>query len=173
VLTERDPAVPPRREDVFRHLEDLRTGTFEGAEPRAHRVDLFRRAVELAGPVVEGVLSETNDVFLDGTGEVAAVPVQDDGAGGQAARWELSWKEQRGATGRSGGSVGPIQVWARFLRDFTHPHLGGSKAGSWPMQVTTPEDAERQELVVRAIVEAELHERIFEGGWQIVPSFRN
>jgi hypothetical protein len=39
------------------------------------------------------------------------------------------------------------------------------------MQVTSPEDADRQELVVRAIVEAELHERIFEGRWQIVPSF--
>jgi hypothetical protein len=31
-------------------------------------------------------------------------------------------------------------------------------------------DAERQELIVRAIVEAELHERIFEGTWRIIPS---
>lgn len=169
MATIRDDALPPRREDVFRHLADLRAGAFEGAESRADRVALFRRSVALMDRVVTRILDETNSVFLEGSGEVGRTSVEEDGEGGHRACWTLSWSEQRGATSRSGGPVGPIQVWARFLPGFTHPHLGGEKAGSWPMQVTTAEDAKRQELVIRAIVEAELHERIFEGRWTIVP----
>jgi hypothetical protein len=36
--------------------------------------------------------------------------------------------------------------------------------------VVTEEDASRQEPIIRAIVEAELHERIFEGTWRIIPA---
>jgi hypothetical protein len=166
-----EAAIPPRRDDVFRHLQDLRTDSFEGVQDRAERIELFRRAVELLDPVMRRVLEETNGTFLESTGDITSVPVADDDAGGHVARWTLSWPEQRASTSRFGGPVEPVQVWARFLAGFTHPHLGGSKAGNWPMQVTSAEDAERQELVVRAIVEAELHERIFEGRWQVVPSF--
>jgi hypothetical protein len=41
----------------------------------------------------------------------------------------------------------------------------------WPCQVTDEQDAERQEPIVRAIVECELHERIFQGTWQVIPAF--
>ncbi|MEP6697858.1 MAG: hypothetical protein ABJA34_13420, partial [Pseudonocardiales bacterium] len=40
----------------------------------------------------------------------------------------------------------------------------------YPMQVTGAADAERQRAVIAAIVEAEVHARIFEGGWQIIPA---
>jgi len=171
MATIRDDAIPPRRDDVFRHLADLRANAFEGAEGRDDRVVFFRRAVELLDPVVSRVLDETNSVFLLGSADIAHAAVEADGSGGHHARWTLSWPEQRAATSRFGGGVGPVEVWARFLPGFTHPHLGGEKAGSWPMQVTSEVDAERQELVVRAIVEAELHERVFEGRWQVIPAF--
>jgi len=40
---------------------------------------------------------------------------------------------------------------------------------AWPMQITTEEDAERQEPVLRVIAETELHERIYQasGDWQL------
>jgi hypothetical protein len=41
----------------------------------------------------------------------------------------------------------------------------------WPCQVTGAADAERQEPVLRAIVECGLHERIFQGTWQVIPAF--
>jgi hypothetical protein len=37
--------------------------------------------------------------------------------------------------------------------------------------VASQTDAERQEPIVRAIVEAEVHQRIFEGGWRILPGY--
>jgi hypothetical protein len=86
------------------------------------------------------------------------------------ASWSLSWPEQRAARNvRAEGGVGPIQVIGLFASGFTHPHLRGTTAGNWPLQVLDEADAERQEPIVRALVEAELHERIFEGTWRIIP----
>jgi hypothetical protein len=165
-------SVPPRTEDLFRHLDDLRTNSFEGAGPRAERIELFRRAVELLGPVVRPVLDEANAALLDGTGEVSEQDLAEQPDGGWTARWELSWPEQREAPNiRGGDGVSPVQVVAWFAAGFTHPHLAGSRAGDWPLQVTSQADAERQEPIVRAIVEAELHQRIFEGGWRILPGY--
>jgi hypothetical protein len=165
-------ATPPRVEDLFRHLEDLRTRTYEGAEPREAREAVFRRAVELIDPVVRRVLQEANVGFLRGRGEIDHEPVHDDGAGGTVASWSLSWPEQRDAENVRGGErVGPVQVVAWFMAGFNHPHLRGSQAGNWPLQVTSQGDAVRQEPIVRAIVEAELHERIFEGTWRVIPAF--
>jgi hypothetical protein len=165
-------AVPPRVEDLFRHLDDLRLRSYEGAGPQAERVELFGRAVELLDPVVRRVLEETDAAFLDGSGEVRRQPLGQDPDGGWTASWELSWPAQRQAANvRGGDRVGPVQVVAWFAPGFTHPHLAGSKAGSWPLQVTGQADAERQEPIVRAIVEAELHERVFEGTWKIVPGY--
>jgi len=164
--------VPPRVEDVFRHLEDLRTNSFEGVGPRAERVELFRRGVELLGPLVRRILEEADAAFLDGTGEVREHGLNQDPEGGWTARWELTWPAQRQAANiRGGDGVAPVQVVAWFAAGFTHPHLAGSRAGDWPLQVTSQADAERQEPIVRAIVEAELHQRIFEGSWRIVPGF--
>ena len=75
------------------------------------------------------------------------------------------------AAARHGGRVEPVQVIAVFGRGTSHPHLRGAVAGMWPCQVTDAADAERQEPILRAIVECELHERIFQGTWQVIPAF--
>jgi predicted MFS family arabinose efflux permease len=168
-----DPGVPPRAEDLFRHLDDLRTDSYEGSGPRAERIERFHRAVDLLDPVVRRVLQEADTTFLAGSGELARHGPAVEQDGGWTARWELSWPEQRAATPIRGGvdRVGPVQVVAWFAATFTHPHLAGSSAGHWPLQVTGEADAERQEPIVRAIVEAELHQRVFEGGWRILPGY--
>jgi hypothetical protein len=61
--------LPPRAADIFRHLADLRSGTYEGARQWPERVEVFRRAVSLLDPVVRRVL-EANAVFLHGTGTI-------------------------------------------------------------------------------------------------------
>ncbi|MQA16214.1 MAG: hypothetical protein GEV09_19325 [Pseudonocardiaceae bacterium] len=159
----------PREEDIGRHLSDLVMRSYEGAESWPDRLAVFDRVVELLDPVVSRVLDETDAAHLDGTGEVAHRTVEHDD-GGVAAHWELSWPLQREATGRDGGPVAPIQVIAWFPRIFNHAHLRGTTAGDWPLQVTSDADAQRQEPIVRAIVEAELHQRIFEGRWWVMPA---
>lgn len=161
---------PPRQEDIFRHLEDLRTRTYEGAGGWPERVAYFQRAVTLLDPLVRRVLAETDAAFLDGTAAVDH-DAGEDQDGGRWARWTLSWPAQREAPGREGAGVQPVQVTALFARHNVHPHLGGTTAGMWPCQVTDEADAARQEPIVRALVEAELHQRIVEGRWGIVPAF--
>src|SRR5262245_24040439 len=116
---------PPRAQDMFRHLEDLRRGSFEGAESREARLVLFDAAVALLDRVVRAVMHETNDTFLLGSGEISALPITtDEGTGDAIAEWSLSWPEQRTARNvRAEGGVEPIQVIALFARGFTHPHL--------------------------------------------------
>jgi len=72
---------------------------------------------------------------------------------------------------RAANSCQRILLHAVFGRRNTHPHLRGAAAGMWPCQVTDAADAERQEPILRAIVECELHERIFQGTWRVVPAF--
>jgi hypothetical protein len=164
--TSTDPTVP-RTEDLFRHLDDLRTDSYEGAGPRAERDDVFRLGTELLDPVVTGILDEVNARLLDGTGEITHAPSASDGSGGLAARWSLSWpaQEERG--------VGPVEVVAWYGAAFTHGHLSGSSLGHWPLQVTSAADAARQDPIVRAIVEAELHQRVFDakGDWRIITAY--
>jgi hypothetical protein len=62
-----------------------------------------------------------------------------------------------------------VQVIAWFKRSFNHAHLRGSTAGDWPLQVTSTDDAARQLPIVRAIVEAELHQKIYEGRYPVMP----
>ncbi|HET9254611.1 MAG TPA: hypothetical protein VFO16_05340 [Pseudonocardiaceae bacterium] len=157
-----------REEDLLRHLADLVARRYEGAESWADRVAVFRRAVQLLDPVIRGVLAEANAMFLEDTGEVSQHQLEhEDGSVGE--RWELSWPRQREAVSRHGGPVGPVQVVAWFQRSFNHAHLRGSTAGDWPLQVTTTDDAIRQLPIVRAIVEAELHQRIYEGRYPVMP----
>lgn len=157
-----------RDEDLMRHLADLVARRYEGAESWPERRALFHQAAELIDPLVRRVLLETNDTFLEATGEITTRRVEHDD-GSVEERWELSWPLQREAVARHGGPVDPVQVIAWFRRSFNHPHLRGSTAGDWPLQVLTAEDAARQEPIVRAIVEAELHQRIYEGRWPVVP----
>jgi hypothetical protein len=162
--------LPPRAADIFRHLSDLRSGTYEGARQWPDRVEVFRRAVSLLDPVVRRILEQANAAFLQGGGTIHH-RAGNDRDGGAYAHWELSWPEQRHAAARRGGGVEPVQVIAVFGRGTTHPHLRGAVAGMWPCQVTDAADAERQEPILRAIVECELHERIFQGTWHVVPAF--
>jgi hypothetical protein len=152
--------LPPRATDIFRHLTDLRSGTYEGTRQWPERVEVFRRAVSLLDPVVRRILEQTNAAFLRDSGTIHH-RAGDDRDGGAYAHWELSWPEQRHVAARH----------AVFGRGNTHPHLRGAAAGMWPCQVTDAADAERQEPILRAIVECELHERIFQGTWQVVPAF--
>lgn len=163
-------ALPPRPEDIFRHLEDLRTRSYEGIHGWDGKLGLFWRAIELLDPVVRKVMDETDRTFLDGTGDVNH-RTGTDRDGGAWAHWELSWPAQRQASGRDGGRVLPVQVIATFPRGAAHPHLSGSHPGMWPCQVTDEDDAARQEPIIRVVVEAELHQRIFDGRWRIVPAF--
>jgi hypothetical protein len=156
----------PRTEDLFRHLDDLRTNSYEGAGPRAERNEVFRRAAELLDPVVTGILEEVDAALLDGTSELTREPAGDDGRGGLVARWSLSWPAQRDR------GVDPVAVVAWFGASFSHGHLAGSSLGNWPLQVVDARDAERQGPIVRAIVEAELHQRIFDArSWRVIPGY--
>lgn len=152
----------------MRHLADLAARIYEGAESWPDRLIVFHRAVELLDPVVRGVFAEADATFLEGTGQFSRHGVEgDDGSVGE--HWELSWPRQREAVSRDGGPVAPVQVIAWFRRSFNHAHLRGSTAGDWPLQVVSTDDAARQEPIVRAIVEAELHQRIYEGRYPVMP----
>jgi hypothetical protein len=157
-----------REDDLMRHLADLVAHSYEGAVSWVDRVAVFRRAVELLDPVVRRVFAEADAAFLDGTGEITRRSVEQ-GDGSLGEHWELSWPRQREAVSRDGGPVAPVQVIVWFRRSFNHAHLRGSTAGDWPLQVTTTEDATRQLPIVRAIVEAELHQRIYEGRYPVMP----
>lgn len=157
-----------REQDLMRHLDDLVARRYEGAESWADRVAVFDRAVELLDPVVRAVFAEADAAFLESTGEITRHRLED-GDGSVGEQWELSWPRQREAVSRHGGPVGPVQVLAWFKRSFNHAHLRGSTAGDWPLQVTTTDDAQRQLPIVRAIVEAELHQKIYEGRYPVMP----
>jgi hypothetical protein len=86
--------------------------------------------------------------------------------------FELSWPEQRAARVIRGpnGPLQPVRIVVNYSQGELHPHLSGSTAGFWPFQVTSEADAGRQKGVLAAIVELELHQRIFETDWRILPS---
>ena len=157
-----------RDEDLMRHLADLVERRYEGAQSWPERLAVFHRAVQLLDPVVRNVFAEADEMFLENTGEIIRYGTeQDDGSVGE--HWELSWPQQRNAVSRDGGPVAPVQVIAWFRRSFNHAHLRGSTAGDWPLQVTSPDDALRQLPIVHAIVEAEVHQRIYEGRYPVIP----
>jgi len=62
-----------------------------------------------------------------------------------------------------------VRIVVNYSQSFLHPHLSASAAGYWPFQVTSWADAERQKGILAAIVELELHQRIFETDWRILP----
>jgi hypothetical protein len=163
-----------RADDLLRHLQDLRTGAYEGARTRSAKEALYRRGVEFLTPIAATILEEANTLFLHGTGNVHIIGPEDDGLGGLVTRFELSWPEQRAAqdTHEPYGSLKPVCIVVNYSQDFLHPHLSGSDAGYWPFQVTSEADAERQRGVLAAIVELELHQRVFETDWRILPISR-
>ncbi len=168
------PSTLLRPDDLLRHLRDLRTHTHEGAVSRSDKEALYRRAVDLLTPVARSVLDAANAAFLDGTGDVRVVGPVDDGYGGLVSMFELSWPEQRAGSVVRGprGPLQPVRIVAHYGDTFHHPHLAASDIGDWPLQVTSPADARRQEGVLAAIVERELHQRIYESDWHIIPAAR-
>jgi len=164
-------SVTIRTDDLLRHLQDLRTGTYEGEKSRSAKEDVYRRGIELIRSVAVSILEDANTMFLNGTGEVQVIGPEDDGSGGLETRFELSWPDQRAAWVTRGPHqpLEPVRIVVNYSQSFLHPHLAGSTAGYWPFQVTSEADAERQRSILAAIVELELHQRVFETDWRILP----
>ena len=168
------PSVPFWAAQMTRHLDDLRTRSYEGATTREQREAVFGAAVTLVSDTVQRALQAANAGFLDGHGTVAFSGVAPDGSGGAAASWELRWPAQQQTSGRlQPGPVAPVQVIAIFPRGWTHGHLRGRRLGNWPLQVTSASDVAGLEPVIGAIIAAELHEVIYEsaGTWQVASGY--
>jgi hypothetical protein len=160
-----------RADDLLRHLQDLRSDTYEGAMSRGAKEEVYRQGINLLRPVAVEILEEANTLFLNGTGHVQMIGPEEDGFGGLVTRFELSWPEQRAARVMRGpnGPLQPVRIVINYSLGFHHPHLSGSTAGFWPFQVTSAADAGRQKGILAAIVELELHQRIYETDWRILP----
>ena len=164
-------------EGIERHLEDLRQNAYEGASgPERQR--LYLSAFELLTPVAVDVLQQVNASLLRQKGEVSVQPTGPDGDGGQIGSWVLSWPELAQSTSRlTGKALQPVAISAIFPAGFTHPHLVGggpvnpraASVTAWPMQVTSPGDAEQQRPVLWAIATAQVHDRIYQSSWQVIP----
>jgi hypothetical protein len=178
-----------RREDWRRHVVDLQDRGYEGALERAAKESVFARAFSLTTPVAERILRALDDAYLGGRGTVGIqLPLQVGpeallGAGrqpmgGLLGAWQLTWPELEQARNRLDGHTLPaVEIFAMFPDDFTHPHLAlfdlsrpRRWIACWPFQVSEPADAERQEGVLAAIAEADMHERTFAGdlNWRLL-----
>ena len=60
---------------------------YEGSAERPEREAIFHQAFELVSPIVQEILEEFNQVFLEGSGTVDWRGVQDDGDEGRTAPW--------------------------------------------------------------------------------------
>lgn len=158
-------------DDLLRYLQDLRSGIYEGAMSRGAKEVVYRQGIKLLRSVAVEILEEANTLLLIGTGTVQMIGPEEDGSGGLVTRFELSWPEQRAARVKRGpnGPLQPVRIVVNYSQGFLHPHLSGRFAGFWPFQVTSAADAGRQKGVLAAIVELELHQRIFETDWRILP----
>ena len=162
---------------IRRHLKDLQEDMYEGtsgAERKARYVNAFEQLT----PVALDVLQEVNASLLRGTGDVSVDSPRPDGHSGLIGSWQLTWPELAEASNRMDGtSLRPVMISAIFPAGFTHPHLvaGGAvdpRAASivaWPMQIASADDAEQQRPILWAIATAELHDRIYQSSWRVVP----
>ena len=165
-------------EGIERHLEDLRHNAYEGASGAA-RHKLYVAACDLLTPVAVDVLQQVNASLLRGTGAVSVRAPGPDGGGGSVASWLLTWPELSTSTSRlTGEALRPVTISAVFPAGFTHPHLVGGgpvdpRAASltaWPMQIKSADDADQQRPVLWAIATAEVHDRIYQSSWQVIPT---
>jgi hypothetical protein len=152
---------------------------------RQGREIIFRQAFDLLTPVARRVLDGISVYFLNGTGEFGVRPPAPDGEGGLIGSWTLTWPLLRKAVNRFDGKpLQPVELTAIFplkptgAMQWTHPHLALCRPGlidglaaAFPLQVTSPEDAERQEPILRVLAEGELHHRTYEAdlNWRILP----
>ncbi len=175
-----------RVQDWQRHINDLKAQSYEGAASRAEREEVFRRAFDLTTPVAVKVLDGLNAAFMENTGRVTVEPPHSDGEGGLVASWKLGWPAVLSAKSRfTGEPLEPVALTVIYPLNppprglpWTHPHLAMLRANlpikiaaAWPFQVTSEEDALRQEPILRVLAEAEMHERTFEAdvNWRILP----
>jgi hypothetical protein len=161
-----------RADDLLPHLQDLRSGIYEGAMSPGAKEVVYRRGINLLRPVALEILEEANTLFLNCTGNVQMIGPEEDGYGSLVTRFELSWPEQRAARVMRGPNepLQPVRIVVNYSQGFLHPHLSGSTAGFWPFQVTSAADAGRERGILAAIVELEPHQRIFETDWRILPT---
>ena len=168
-----------RVEDMARHLQDLRTRGYEGALVRPDKEQVFRRAFDLTTPVAARVLDEVSASYLAHAGRVSINYPATDGREGLIGSWTLTWPLLDNEIDRlTGLPLPPVRLAAVFPIEWTHGHLAllnisppGDVAFAWPFQVKDDADAERQEVILWAMAEAELHERIFraESNWRVLP----
>jgi hypothetical protein len=154
----------PQHAALLRHFADLRDGVHGDATSRAGKEKVFGETVELLDPVARQVLSELDAEMLLGSGTVTASGLTRSEDGGLVAEWVLSWPEQVAA------GVGPVAIRAHYGRNFHHPHLSGATVGVWPLNVFTEAHAAAELPTMRAIVAADLHNRVFEADFRIVPA---
>ena len=128
-----------RADDLLRHLQDLRSGTYEGTTRRGAKEVVYRQGINLLRPVAVEILEEANTSFLNGSGNVQMIGPEEDGSGGLVTRFELSWLEQRAARVIRGpnGPLQSVRIVVNYSQGELHPHLSGSTAGFWPFQVTS------------------------------------
>jgi hypothetical protein len=163
---------------IQRHLEDLRANAYEGTSGAARHAR-YVAAFELLTPVAVDVLQQVNASLLRGTGDVSVRAIGPDGYGGQIGSWLLTWPALSESSSRfTGKGLAPVTISAVFPQGFTHPHLveGGTvdprapSIAAWPMQLTSPEDAEQHRPVFWAIATAEVHDRIYQSSWRVIPT---
>jgi hypothetical protein len=162
---------------IERHLEDLRRNAYEGVSG-VDRHALYVAAFELLTPVAVDVLQQMTVSLLRGKGEVSVRAPGPDGDGGSIGSWLLTWPELSTSTSRfTGERLQPVTISAVFPPGFTHPHIvaGGpvnpraESLNAWPMQVTSAQDAEQQRPLLWAIATAEVHDRIYQSSWRVIP----
>jgi hypothetical protein len=172
--------------DYRRHIQDLRTHSYEGAVSREDREKVFRCAFDLMTPVARKVLTDINECFLSGLGRVRVVCPTPTEEGGLVGFWEMAWPLQERARNRFNEEpLQPLAIHAVFPlkptlgMEWTHPHFAMLRAcchdglaAAWPMQVTSTEDAWRQEPILHVLAEAELHEKTFlaDLNWKLLSS---
>lgn len=179
-----EPVWKQRIEDYRRHVRDLQSQSYEGASDRNQREAVFLKAFDLLTPVARRVLEDINIYFLRGTGEFGVQSPSPDGEGGLIGSWSLTWPLlRRGVNRFNGNPLEPLRLTAIFplkptgAMQWTHPHLALRRPGvidglalAFPLQVVSPEDADRQEPILRVLAEGELHQRTFEDdlNWRIL-----
>ena len=156
-------AQPDHVAQLLHHFADLRDGTHGGAADRAGKESRFEAAVPLIDPYARQSLDEINAGLLGGSGEVSASGLRP-GPDGPLAEWTLSWPEQRAA------AISPVTIRAYYGRHNSHPHLRGATVGDWPLNVFDPRQAAAALPTLRAITSADLHNLVFQAGWQIIPA---
>jgi hypothetical protein len=162
---------------IERHREDLKKDAYEGASGAARHAR-YVAAFGLVTPIAVDVLQQLNASLLGGSGDVSVQAPGPDGKGGQIGSWRLTWPALSESSSRfTGEPLQPVTISAVFLSGFTHPHLvagasvdpRASSLVAWPMQVTSREDAEQQRPVLWAIATAEVHDRIYQSSWRLIP----